>query len=93
MKGPIAEWQQLLLVAVGTRVTPRPPHKSRRAKLPHRAPTLSGGAIEAFFRIRVDDLRSWQPAVGVERHFAPCESPLVAASTKAAIPTLSDFPA
>ena len=64
-------------VAVGTRVTPRPPHRSRRAELPHRAPTLSGGAIEAFFWIRVDDLRSWQPAVGVERHFAPRASPLV----------------
>ncbi len=27
-------------VAVGTRVTPGPPHRSRRAGLPHRAPAL-----------------------------------------------------
>lgn len=27
-------------IAVGTRVTPRPPHRSRRALLTHRAPAL-----------------------------------------------------
>jgi hypothetical protein len=27
-------------IAVGTRVTARPPHRSRRAVFPHRAPTL-----------------------------------------------------
>ena len=30
-------------VAVGTRVSPSPPHRSRRAELPHRALTLSDG--------------------------------------------------
>lgn len=40
----------------------------------------------------MDDLRSRQPAVGVERHFAPCETPLMAATAETAIPTLSHFP-
>ncbi len=29
-----------ITIAVGTRVTPRPPHRSRRALLTHRAPAL-----------------------------------------------------
>src|SRR6266705_4394392 len=36
------EWE----VAVGTRISPRPPHRSRRALLTHRAPP-SGSGVEA----------------------------------------------
>lgn len=36
------------MVAVGTRISPRPPHRSRRALLTHRAPP-SGFGVEAVF--------------------------------------------
>jgi hypothetical protein len=39
-------------VAVGTRITPRPPHRSRRALLTHRAPP-SGFGVEAVTWQRV----------------------------------------
>src|SRR6202007_2508907 len=39
-------------VAVGTRISPRPPHRSRRALLTHRAPP-SGFGVEAVTRQRV----------------------------------------
>jgi hypothetical protein len=44
-------------VAVGTRVTPRPPHRSRRAALPHRALTLSYGVQRSVLRAR--DVGLW----------------------------------
>ena len=37
-EAPKAECPKLLSVAVGTEVTPRPPHRSVRAELPHTAP-------------------------------------------------------
>jgi hypothetical protein len=40
------------MVAVGTRIAPRPPHRSRRALLTHRAPPLGSG-VEAMQRLRV----------------------------------------
>src|ERR1700676_1197465 len=40
------------MVAVGTRISPRPPHRSRRALLTHRAPP-SGSGVEAVTRQRV----------------------------------------
>src|ERR1039458_1306721 len=43
-----AEWA----VAVGTEISLRPPHRSRRALLTHRAPTLDGDE-EPLFRARV----------------------------------------
>ena len=39
-------------VAVGTRISPRPPHRSRRALLTHRAPPLGSG-VEAVTWQRV----------------------------------------
>ena len=39
-------------VAVGTRISPRPPHRSRRALLTHRAPPLGFG-VEAVTWQRV----------------------------------------
>ena len=41
------------MVAVGTRITPRPPHRSRRALLTHRAPP-SGSGVEAVTGQRVE---------------------------------------
>jgi uncharacterized membrane protein YeaQ/YmgE (transglycosylase-associated protein family) len=41
-----------LMVAVGTRIAPRPPHRSRRALLTHRAPP-SGFGVEAVTWQRV----------------------------------------
>jgi hypothetical protein len=40
------------MVAVGTRISPRPPHRSRRALLTHRAPPLGFG-VEAVAWQRV----------------------------------------
>jgi hypothetical protein len=44
--------QPQAVVAVGTRVTPCPPHRSRRAELPHRALTLSYGVQRSVLRAR-----------------------------------------
>ena len=47
------------MVTVGTRIAPRPPHKSRRALLTYRAPP-SGSGVEAveleFLVVAVDDV-------------------------------------
>jgi hypothetical protein len=52
------------MVAVGTRISPRPPHRSRRALLTHRAPP-SGSGVEAVTRQRV--YRSdWRKETGDE---------------------------
>jgi hypothetical protein len=50
-------------VAVGTRVTPRPPHRSRRAELPHRAPA-SGDDAKSLFRPGVADAGGREPLGG-----------------------------
>jgi hypothetical protein len=42
----------LPMVAVVTRIAPRPPHRSRRALLMHRAPP-SGSGVEAMQRLRM----------------------------------------
>ena len=49
-------------VAVGTEISLRPPHRSRRALLTHRAPTLDGDE-EPLFRPRVQD--AWKRQVPV----------------------------
>ena len=46
-------------VAVGTEITLRPPHRSRRALLTHRAPTLDGDE-ESVFGPRMQDAWEWQ---------------------------------
>src|SRR5882762_1819382 len=52
------------MVAVGTRISPRPPRRSRRALLTHRAPP-SGSGVEAVTRQRV--YRSdWRKEAGDE---------------------------
>src|SRR5262249_28873015 len=66
-------------VAVGTRITPRPPYRSRRALLTHRAPP-SGSGVEAVTRQRV--YRSdWRKEAGDE-----LDEPLPAEACRLAAP-------
>jgi len=46
--------------AVGTPVTRRPPHRSLRAELPHKAPT-SGTDAQSLFGIRMKGSHRWEP--------------------------------
>src|SRR6516225_9458746 len=57
-------------VAVGTEITLRPPHRSRRALLTHRAPTLDGDE-EPLFWPRMQDSREWQVPVRDRLHSGP----------------------
>src|SRR5258707_13820041 len=57
-------------VAVGTRISPRPPHRTRRALLTHRAPTLDGDE-EPLFRPRVQDAWEWQVTISDRLHADP----------------------
>jgi hypothetical protein len=50
-------------VAVGMPVTQYPPHRSRRADFPHRAPA-SGRDAQTLLRIRMLDSRPREPSVG-----------------------------
>ena len=52
--------QALGCLAVGTPVTRRPPHRSLRAELPHKAPT-SGTNAQSLFRIRMKGSHRWEP--------------------------------
>ncbi len=52
-------------VAVGTAIAP--PHRSRRAELPHRAPTL-GRDAEPHVWERMPNARRWQPAADQSSH-------------------------
>src|SRR5467141_1434055 len=52
------------MVAVGTRISPRPLHRSRRALLTHRAPP-SGSGVEAVTRQRVYG-SDWRKETGDE---------------------------
>jgi hypothetical protein len=49
------------MVAVGTRISPRPPHRSRYALLTHRAPP-SGSGVEAVTRQWVYSSDWWKKA-------------------------------
>ena len=60
LKMPVEE------VAVGTEISLRPPHRSRRALLTHRAPTLDGDE-EPLFGPRVQD--AWERQVPVSDLF------------------------
>jgi hypothetical protein len=57
-------------VAVGTEITLRPPHRSRRALLTHRAPTLDGDE-EPLLWPRMQDAREWQVPVCDRLHSGP----------------------
>src|SRR4030088_1532297 len=64
-------------VAVGTRIAPRPPHRSRRALLTHRAPP-SGFGVEAVTWQRVQHLDLWEEAVGEAGELGPGQEHLLA---------------
>src|SRR5215510_14288871 len=57
-------------VAVGTEISLRPPHRSRRALLTHRAPTLDGDE-KPLFGPRVQDAWKWQVPVSDLLHSHP----------------------
>jgi hypothetical protein len=66
-------------VAVGTEITLRPPHRSRRALLTHRAPTLDGDE-EPLFRPRMQDVRERQVPVSDRLHSRPRKSTSLAST-------------
>src|SRR5271166_3407554 len=72
-------------VAVGTRISPRPPHRTRRALLTHRAPTLDGDE-EPLLRPRMQDAWEWQVPVGDRLHSGPRYSMSLAAAHQRAMP-------
>ena len=60
----------LRTIAVGTQVSPRPPHRSVRARLRHTAPTL-GGDGEANAWPRMKDLGLREKVIGQPSHPFP----------------------
>jgi hypothetical protein len=74
-----------LLVAVWTRITPRPPHRSRRAPLTHRAPH-SGFGVEAVTGQRVECLDWRKEAIDEADEALPGEVSLLASSPKRRAP-------
>src|SRR5208283_5758322 len=73
-------------VAVGTEITLRPSHRSRRALLTHRAPTLDGDEKPLLWP-RMQDAREWQVPVRDRLHSGPRQSTLLAAAHEGAAPT------
>ena len=57
-------------VAVGTEITLRPPHRTRRALLTHRAPTLDGDE-KPLLRPRMQDAWEWQVPISDRLHSGP----------------------
>ena len=57
-------------VAVGTEISLRTPHRSRRALLTHRAPTLDGDE-EPLLRPRMQDAWEWQVSISDRLHSGP----------------------
>ena len=69
------------LIAVGTPISERPPHRSERAGIPalRLLPRVSDG--EPHAGPRMEDLRLREKLVGQFRHLRPCHSCSLAAST------------
>ena len=74
-------------VAVGTEISLRPPHRSRRALLTHRAPTLDGDE-EPLLGPRMQDAWEWQVPVGDRLHPPPRHPPALAATHEGAVPAV-----
>ena len=72
-------------VAVETEITLRPPHRSRRALLTHRAPTLDSDE-EPLLRPRMQDAGEWQVPVCDRLHSGPRYSAPLAAAHEGAVP-------
>src|ERR1700720_4013746 len=81
-KKALASWR----VAVGTAITRRPPHRSRRALLTHRAPTL-GGDEEPRLWPRMQDAWERQVPVSDRLHSRPRKSTPLASAHQRAVPT------
>src|ERR1700685_1774058 len=80
----------ICVVAVGTRVTPRPPHGSVRAPLCIRLlPRVLDG--ETLVGPRMKDSRFWEPVVSQLRHSSPGEIALLAASAECPAPAFGDL--
>ena len=73
-------------VAVGTAITRRPPHRSRRALLTHRAPTLDGDE-EPLLWPRMQDAWERQVPVSDRLHSRPRKSTPLASTHQGAMPT------
>src|SRR5262245_3548453 len=72
-------------IAVGTQVTPRPPHRSVRAQLRHTAPTLGGdGKANAWPWVK--DLGLREEVIGQLCHPRPREVVLLTAAPQRAQP-------
>jgi hypothetical protein len=77
--GPVSEWRRVETVAVGMPVTRHPPHRSRRAGLPHRA-LASGNNAETHQRVRMADTRQGNPPGNQALHPSPRQVVLLAAA-------------
>src|SRR5262249_24478440 len=73
------------LIAVGTQVTPRPLHRSVRARLRHTAPTL-GGDGKANVWPWMKDLGLGEEVIGQPLHALPREAVLLTAAPQRAQP-------
>ncbi len=78
-----------LSVAVGTGVAPSPPHRSRRAELPHRAPA-SGSNVATTTRIGMHDPGIGQPEREQLVYKRPVTTAFLAAPCKNALPEERD---
>ena len=77
-------------VAVGARVTPRPPHRSVRAPLCIRLlPRVPDG--ETLVRPGMKDSRLWEPVVRQLRHSSPGETAFLTAPAECPAPAFGDL--
>ena len=74
-------------VAVGTEIALRPPHRSRRALLTHRAPTLDGDE-EPLLGPRMQDTWVWQVPVGDRLHSGPRQPTPLTPARESTVPTV-----
>src|SRR5207247_5195861 len=89
LRGTYLPARAQLLVAVGTPVTQRPPHRSRRAARPHRAPA-SGRDAQALRGIRMKDMGFGEPLLCDGVHAWPCHPVALTASAQRLTPIPHD---
>ena len=70
-------------------VTQHPPHRSRRAALPHRAPA-SGRDAQTLRGIRMQEVRFGQPLLCEGVHARPCHPGALTASAQRLTPLPHD---
>src|SRR5262245_20403655 len=80
----------VLMVAVGTLIAERPPHRSRRALLTHRAPP-SGSGVEAMQRQRVQYPDRREEAAGHADELLPVKECMLAAPFEGLEPAPADL--